>query len=283
MARRARSSESITMRITSIDCPNCGAPVPVAERQAAAICIYCNASLRLAAAQAASGSGSAAGAPAEAPASVSDVDPQVAAQVKQMVVDGQRAEAVKLYAQQAGLSEAEAEAAVDRIITGVLMEMTQHLPLNLGGTLVGLGLMAACAALAAWAIWRAANGQPAALLWVLPALAALAGLLLWFVPKAVSGYVADMGRLGQARVLRLAIIRPELRPGGTLVTLWMEIQPAEGGPTFRDQETILVRNASLPKLQPGSLIRVRYSPKMPDRVFPTSPIAAWDAASGDFV
>ena len=67
------------------------------------------------------------------------------------------------------------------------------------------------------------------------------------------------------------------------MTVEMDVRPEDGRPPFRDQETMLVRNESMPKLQPGQLIQVRYDPMAHDRVFPISPIKAWDDQAGAFV
>ena len=52
------------------------------------------------------------------------------------------------------------------------------------------------------------------------------------------------------------------------MTVEMDLRPEDGRPAFRDQETVLVRNELLPKLQPGKMVRVRYDPLAHDRVFP---------------
>jgi hypothetical protein len=155
------------MRVESVNCPNCTAPLPHVAGQTAAICLYCNSSIQLAPATN--------GAATLQTTTQTGVSAEIIEQVKQLVVDGKRAE-----------------------------------------------------------------------------------------------------------VLKTAVIRPDFRRDGSLVVVLLEVQP-EGRPAFRDQETLLVYNRSLPKIQPGKIIRVRFNPGNQDRVFPLSPIQAWDAAVGEFV
>jgi uncharacterized Zn finger protein (UPF0148 family) len=260
---------------SSYSCPRCGAPLQLAAGQAFTICIYCNASIRVAAPVA----GQVSAAPSLA---VTDVPPEVAARVKELVADGQRAEAVRYYAEQAGITPAEASQAVERLAVSVIWKMTHNLPMNTVGISISLVLIAASLAVLAWSALRVVQGQ---IIWAIAVFLSLFTLLTvvrWFAPKAVSTLVASQGRLARATILRKAVIKPDLRDGGTLLTLHMEVQP-EAGSSFLDQETVLVRTTTVAKLEPGAVIRVRYSPQAPGRVFPVSPIKVWDVAANDFV
>lgn len=262
------------MNVRSLNCPKCGAPLPLGPQQSAALCLYCNSSLKVAAQ------------PGQAQPQVStqDVPPEVGEQVKRLVADGKTAEAIRYYQSHTGLDAAEAEAAVKRMALFLAQQLTRQHPLNAGGIVVPLVIIAASGAAAVWGLVQAAAQAQARGGWLLLALggAGLAVLTVrWFIPKLYSTVISTRGPLARARVVKRAIVRPELRAGGTLVTLLLEVCPA-GQPSFQDEETILVRNQSLEKLQPGQVIEVRYHAAS-GRVFPTSPIRAWDEAAGQFV
>src|SRR5687768_11343445 len=88
-------------------CPNCGAPHSVAPDVHHVVCVYCNTSLAVL--RRTSGSGVAT---LQAETSISSDQIE---QVKQLLIDGKRAEAVALYTNAAKVNAAEAERVIDEM------------------------------------------------------------------------------------------------------------------------------------------------------------------------
>ena len=86
----------------TLTCPNCGAPLALAEDQALALCLYCDTVVRLA------------GSEATQPdfERAAPVAPETVRKIKQSLLIGQRGDAIRLYQQAAGVDEAQAATAV---------------------------------------------------------------------------------------------------------------------------------------------------------------------------
>lgn len=252
------------VRVVSVQCPGCGAPLPLASAATAVICAYCNASIRV--------EQPAAGDPKRQPTlTMHAVSTDVVGQVKQLVLDGKRSAAVALYAEHTKLDAPAAEKAIDGLLTPLIVSMTQRAPLHALGILIPLVITVACSAGLWWSVARV----PVSLAYVVPALlcAVLVGFHVWWLPpKLLSTVVALWGTEGRAAIVKRVILQPGFRKGGTLIAVVMRVEPAGGGQSFVDEETLLVLDESLPKLEPGSVIRVRFDGGRERRVFPTSPI-----------
>jgi hypothetical protein len=265
------------MPVEALNCPKCGAPLPPFGEHTVAICVYCNSNVRL--------KPGPAGQPEAATLSAEELPAGVVARIKELVAAGRRTEAIKLYGEHAAVDAAAAEAAVDQLTKLTVFRLTRQMPLNWLGTFMGAVPIALTAIGAVWAARLALAAGGLAWEWLL-ALGLAALSLYWlkgYLRRLRSNVVTAVGPHARAEVIRLGIISDKFRDGGTLVTVEMDVHPDNGQPVFRDQETMLVRNESLPKLQPGQAVRVRYDPLAHDRVFPDSPIRAWDEMKREYV
>jgi uncharacterized membrane protein len=264
------------MPVEALNCPKCGAPLPAFGKHTVAICVYCNSNVRL--------KPGPAGQPEAATLSAEELPAGVVARIKELVAIAHRAEAIKLYQQYVRVDEDAADAAVERLGKLIIFRLTDQMPLNWLGAFTGSVPIVLSAIGAAWAASLALAAGGLAWEWLL-ALGLAALSLYWlrgYLRRLRSNVVTAVGPHARAEVIRLGIISDKFRDGGTLVTVEMDVRPDDGRPAFRDQETMLVRNESLPKLQPGQVIRVRYDPLGHDRVFPDSPIKAWDETAQGF-
>ncbi len=84
--------------------------------------------------------------------------------------------------------------------------------------------------------------------------------------------VYNFGAEGRARFVKVAVLKVDYVKGGTLVLALVDVTPAAGGASFRDEEAWLVRSESMPKVAVGNIIRVRFDRGKDPRVFPISPI-----------
>jgi hypothetical protein len=251
------------MEAVGCECPHCGAPLDVGKDGAVVLCLYCRGTCRLVVDPSRP----------DAPLSAEkrDVPKESADEIIRMVLDGKRQEAVALYASVAAVDAKDAEQAVDALVTSLVLKLTRHLPIAWGAIPIQLVILGAMAAGGVWAGQRAARGTIA-----LGALAVLLLALFFFGLRSLwrhtwSRLVAGFGPTGRAKVVRTSIIRREYRPGGTLLVVQWEVRPSDGSVPFSDDETMLVRNESVPKLDPGNVIAVRFDRKRA-LVFPSSPI-----------
>jgi uncharacterized Zn finger protein (UPF0148 family) len=240
----------------SIACPSCGAPLSLKPMQRQVICVYCNTSSQILEAH-----------PTSEPRLLSQrVSKEDIERLKQLVLDGKRDEAIRLYATMTGLDHRGAETAVNDML---LSEYWRSMPINAFGfvlyfVLIGLGLGAV-----AFGVARANEERSYALL--VPIGAAFA---IWravrFVPKIVSTWVSTYGARGRARVAKRAVLRTF--PDCVIVQVLFEVVPDSGGQPFMDEELLMVAPQSVAKLEPNNIVLVRYDEPKRRRVFPISPI-----------
>jgi len=251
----------LTVQVHHVTCPNCGAPIGIAAGRFAAICIFCNASLRV---EPTSAPGVA---PTLATAEVSREDIERA---KQLLLDGERPRAVEHYATVACVPRSEAEAAVEQVFLTSVLKLYRDQPINLIGFLMYLGLVA-LGATAAGIAGGAALEEPG--LWLVVALGS--AFSLWMLYRLArhlrSTWVLSFGADGRGRVLKCAVLRRFPERGTTLAAVLFEVTPGDGSPPFLDQETLTLSAQGAERLVVGNTVRVRFD-RGRTLVFPTSPI-----------
>jgi hypothetical protein len=251
------------MVVVGPKCPHCNAPLQVAAGQRLVLCGYCDSSLHT---------------DAKAPeALVRDaIDPAEINRIKQLVLDGRRPEAIAHYAQIAGVPAPAAEEAVNNLLLPTLLQLIRQLPINWFGFLLTFVISGGFGVLAYFCVTWALAGRH--WLWAVAALAAFLAYkqLMWFLPKLRSTWVAAFGALGRARVLRSVVLRPGFRRGGTVVLVAFEVTPHGGGASFVDEEVLFLLDTSVPKVDPGNIIAVRFDEPGRRRVFPVTPINVLD-------
>lgn len=258
------------MRVVGPTCPQCNAPLQMAAGQVQILCGYCDSSLHVDPKPADAAAG-------ETTALIRDpIDAAEVNRIKQLVLDGRRADAVAHYALIARLPADKAEEAVNQLLLPTLLTLIRQLPINWFGWLLTLVVSGGFGVLAYFCVTWALAGQ-----WYLWPAAALAAWLsykqlAWFLPKLRSSWVASFGALGRARVLRSAVLRPGFRRGGTVVLVAFEVTPHGGGTSFTDEEVLFLRDTSVAKVDPGNIIAVRYDEPARRRVFPVTPISVLD-------
>jgi ribosomal protein S27AE len=242
------------MRPKSLNCPNCSAPLRLADRQNRVLCVYCGSTIVLET-----------GAP-EARASF-ELPPDVLDQLKQMLLDGRKLEAIHLYQQRAGVTEAEALETLNNLIGDLTRRTVVQQPMSNAGMLFYVSVDAALTLFVVWAYlnenWLAFGVALALML--LHSLAFAAGVL------ARVRY--ELGAPAPARVHKFARVG-EIRLRGQpepvqIVRLWLEVRPPNQ-PAFQAEKNVAIRKPSFDQLQPGVVIEVRHNHS--GYVFPTLPM-----------
>jgi LSD1 subclass zinc finger protein len=246
--------------VSQVRCPSCGAPLPIKPGQRHVICVFCNTSSLIHATYTASP-------PQLTPDNISRQDIE---QLKQLVLDGKRDEAIDFYVYKAGVPRPEAETAVNDMLLSEYWRLTRELPLNAFGfilyfTLIGFGF-----GLALIGAVLVMNGTLPFLVLVPLGGAFALWQFLRFVPKVISTWVSAYGAQGRARVMNVATLRTF--PDCVMVQVAFEVTPSNGSHRFVDEEILMLRSESIDKLRPNNVIMVRFDEPKRRRVFPISPI-----------
>lgn len=246
------------MRIESLDCPNCGAPLPLKAAQTLAACVYCNSTIRITPA----GAG---GAPAAA-VRAAEVGPEVIDEIKRLLLTGKHFPAVEYYARQAGVDHGAADTAVKAIEKTI----AYYPPLTVRGLVMLLALdVVYTAGLlgGAWLIYREQYLVGIALVLVC-AFLTLGNVLV--LSRGMRGFLtAQRGQPALAEIRKVWIIsQHEARVPYELMRLLLEVRPA-GRERYTTEANCFVTAPSKPKFQAGRTIQVKYDPAEPRRVVVT--------------
>lgn len=250
------------MRVQSLACPNCGAPLPIQPAQTLAACVYCNSTVRILPAEAAA-----------APVAVRavEVGPEVIDEVKRLLLLSQHQPAVEYYARAAGVDPAAAETAVKAIEKN----MAYYPPLTLRGVALLFALDAVFLAGLLAGGWLLLQQQ---WIWGMVLILVCAFLALGNVlvlARGLRGFmISRRGEPAAAEIRQLWIIsRHEARVPYELTRLLLEVQPAGRAPYLAEANGFILET-SKPKFQVGRRVQVRFDPKDPRRVVLMGPEAS---------
>lgn len=252
------------MTLESLKCPNCAAPLHLGAGQRRTLCLYCGSTVYFNE-----------GEPAVQPQTTPELPPAALDQIKQLLVDGRRVEALHFYQQQAGVTEAEAAATLDNLIKSMTRRALLEQPISTLGLLIVFGVDVACLAALLWGLL---NGN-----WLVVAIAVVALLFesLTFVSAIRARILQEFGAAAPALVrkfIRLGEIKLRGEPEPTpIVRLWLEVRPSEQSP-FQVEKNVVIRKQSLERLEPGVLIEVRYNRS--GHVVPVAPMIILGMSSG---
>jgi len=264
------------MRAVSLKCPTCAAPLPASPGQRLAICLYCNASVQLQRTIAPPSREEARPETETEAARAQDLPAGVVERVRAMVIEGKWEEAVTYYASRAGVSTEDAEVTIKVLVAQVstMSQLLRSAPVRPG--IAALHVLVLGGALAGAVVGGLAGHRWLFVLAALPALLLVLDLR-WLLPKLRSTLVHATGAKGRATVLRRTIVHPSYVEGGVVALVHFRVQPEGGAPPFEDEEFLLLAEASVPKLEAGNVVRVRFSGDR-DHVFPESPVEVLERA-----
>ncbi len=236
----------------SLNCPNCGAPLKIGSGQTRAVCLYCSSTLRLAP-------------DAQPPAAEIDttLDEAEMGEIKQLVLDGQIAAALELYAQKTGVGEDDARQALTDLAQKLSLDVVRRQQLSPAG----IAIVAVFALLTLAGLYLLISGRAH---WLIAFLVTFFGAwnLYFYYPALASTLAFRQGKPARAQVLKLAEIG-RTRLGRTPVRVFkllVEVQPLDGSPPYPAEMLLPVREQNTPRAQPGTNIRVKYLPHQPERV-----------------
>ncbi|GAB4581371.1 MAG: hypothetical protein Fur0022_41180 [Anaerolineales bacterium] len=231
----------------SLTCPNCGAPLTDQTGQKLWLCIYCNTLLRV---------------PTE-PAAQLTVEKTVSdddmTQIKLLLYEGKREEAVTAYQHIAQCSLEDAEKAVGTLTREYAFGILRRQQLTgYGIALVILYNFALVLSLLAWV--RGVLNPIFAL-----AIAGFSAFNLWVFSRAIRTTLQYLTAPKARAVIQHYTQTGKIQVrGGTVYTfkVLLNVQPANGSP-FQDTMIVPVREQRLDKMRQGTAIWVKYKPGEP--------------------
>jgi len=232
------------MKIRSLTCPNCNGPLHPQANRALTICVYCNSTLRL----------------------EPDADPRQVVEattpsaealqaIKQLLLNGRRAEALEQYQRLTGASATDAAGAVDDLAQQLRLNVFREQPVANLGFLIALAQISLPTAL----VWFVSQNIIAT---SLVALALLAFTAWYFAPGVRLRWLNDFGVTAPATVLKVSALgqleRRNARPL-QLMRLWLEVRPP-GQAAFQLEKNVVANPATADRLREGLVIEVACDP-----------------------
>lgn len=242
------------MRARSLNCPSCGAPLRFGEQQNRALCLYCGSTVLLETGRATS-------------QSTFELPPEVLDQLKQMILDGRKLEAIHLYQQRAGVTQAEAIETLNQVIADLTRRTLVEQPMSNRGLATYIAIDTILTLFVVWGFWTEnwiVFGVALAVM-LLHSFAFAAGLrarLLLQFGEPAAALVRRVVRLGEIKLRG----EPEPVP---IARLWLEVRPS-GRPPFQSEKNVAIRSPSLAQVRPGTLIEVRCNAA--GQVAPVAPL-----------
>jgi hypothetical protein len=235
--------------IESLSCPNCGAPLRQPVPKDTWVCVYCNSLIRMQ--------------PGQSQAVLhTSLDAGGMNEIKQLLVSGQRADAVQRFQRLSGLAAEQAEAAIDQMAADFSIHTLYQQQLTpVGILMVSLSLIIFPASLLAWWMGRL-NPWLAAAMAITDSFGlfvygrgGLTTLRYWNAPTAPAATLqfTQIGavKLGRTRLHTFLIL--------------LEVRPKDA-PAFQARAIIPVREENVARIHQGEIIQVKYLPGNPDSV-----------------
>ncbi len=243
------------MKLEALTCPNCGAPLHIQANQDLALCVYCDTTIRITYSDEDKVS----------LASQNTLKPQDAGQIKSLLLDGKREQAIEAYQRATHVTEAEAQKAIDALARDAAFKVIFSQRLNLVGILMLCGYMT----LLGLSVWARLNeiisiniSRIVVILILFLAAPLVRGLgitLRYLAARSAVATVlkyAQIGKAGKAYAFRLLV----------------NIQPQDGA-AFQTEMNVAVGEKRISKVQNGLRINVKYLPNQPDSVLYEGAIA----------
>lgn len=238
------------MRLESLNCPNCHAPLDYSPGQTLCICLYCNSTIRI--------HNDTPQPQATADTSVSEAE---MAEIKELLLAGQAEAAIQRYQQIAHCSQEEAQTAITNLSNQISFSTLRQQQLSRSGFVYFIIVLAGLA----WALFAGLTGL------IHPVLAiAVALIALLYIALFGKGFLVSLHYLraekGVATVQHFTRISSHTsRRSFHLFRIIVEVQP-ETGASFQTEMLLPVRDQSVDKLHRGTRFGVKFLPGDEDSV-----------------
>ncbi len=233
--------------LTTLNCPNCGAPLQVEERRTRTVCLYCNSTVRI------QPDGSKA---AEVENTLVEADMQA---LKRFLLSGRREDAIQLYLESTGAGEAAAREAIEGLERQVSVDVMRNQQLT--GKGIWYVVLYCVVFLAAVVAGLAGQIHPLVAL----ALAAFTAWQFWVLFPSIRLSLRFRNAVrAPATILKAAQVGETKVRGGRVyaMKLLVEVHPPEGT-SYQAELLLPVRETSLERVQPGGQFHVKYLPEDP--------------------
>jgi hypothetical protein len=237
------------METHSLNCPNCGAPLTLLDKQSIAICVFCNSSVQIAMSQ-------------NSPpvlTKIPEISSEVIDEVKRLMIMGSSIKAVDYYMKNSSVSQLEANTAINALKKTI----GYNPPLNQAGIIKFFMLELISALLIAGGIWLILNKNTS-----FGILASILGVLFafinWFAYRSsFNAYrLLKNGIEANAKILKRWDIKVNPAtansPERNLIRLLLEVTP-ENKMTYITEANCVLGEKSNLKCQPDFILKVKYS------------------------
>lgn len=231
----------------SLDCPNCGAPLNLAKGIEFTFCEYCHSSIRITKHEDTG----------EDTASHMDVPPEVIAEVKKLILNGSKAEAVELYMKSAGIEKDAAEKLVNAIVASITNRIILNRPLSGKGIFFAVFFFAV-AGVTFWLLAsHTVDTKPVQVLCWMVLIFMLINIASIF--RAIITTIKFAGvKWTKATVLKFVLINT--KKNLSFYKALLDVKEPNGL-SFKAETNIMIKNENVYKLQEGKIIDVKYLEK----------------------
>jgi uncharacterized Zn finger protein (UPF0148 family) len=232
------------LHIESLNCPNCGAPLNVKQGEDITFCLYCNSSIHISKHEDTG----------EHSATHTGIPPEIINEVKQLISEGKKAEAVEMYQKAANISRPEAEKLINTLVKGITDRIILERPLNAKGIMFSvLSLLIIISAVYAL-LSGIANGTVFKVIcWVLLFFGSLN--IISIIRSIIATIKFFTRKWTKATILKFAMISQ--KKNLSFFKVFLEVKEP-GGETFRGETNIMMKTEDIAKLQEGRTIDVKY-------------------------
>jgi uncharacterized Zn finger protein (UPF0148 family) len=230
--------------IDALTCPNCGAPLNLKQGEEITFCQYCNSNVRISKHEETD----------EHTATHARIDHEIINNIRQLILEGKKAEAVEMYQNAAHIGKEEAERAIESVEKALTNLIILNRPLSAKGIFfASLFLVIIILSLYALSFGAAKGTFAAVLFWATLIFFAVTFLSLWRSIAATIKYFPR--KWVKATILKFVMISQKKK--FSFFKVLLDIKKPDGL-SFRAETNIMMKTENNAKLQEGKTIDVKY-------------------------
>ena len=230
--------------IESLNCPNCGAPLNVKQGEEITFCLYCNSSIRISKHEETG----------EHSSTHIEIPSELINEIKQLILSGQKVEAIEKYQKAANIDKAEAEKFIESFVSVITNKIILNRPLSAKGILFCFILLLIVISAGYALISGIAKELVVKIIcWIFIFFSFLTFISLLRPVIATIKYFPK--KWTKATILKYVLINEKKNLSFFKVLLNVK-EPS--GQTFRAETNIMMKTENITKLQEGKTIDVKY-------------------------
>ena len=233
------------VKIESLNCPNCGAPLNVKQDDDIAFCSYCNSSIHINKHEETG----------EHNVVHKAISPEDIRKIKQLIMSGNKTQAIALYQKVSDTDELQASKIIELFVKGITNKISLNRPLSIKGIIFSL-LFLLVFIFSAYILISGISklGIVKVICWVL-----MIFINLISISRSIFVTIKySTKKWTKATILKYFLISEKKKLSFFKVLL--DVQET-GGNSFRTETNIVIKTDDIAKLQEGKTIDVKYFPE----------------------